>query len=74
MERNVLLMLLPLNNSSASSNLYLQARLNLEQQLGHSIISKDKATDYLPPADSWDEQPNEIDDKEDWNQPFCPYS
>ncbi len=41
------------------------ARLNLEQQLGHSIISKDKATDYLPPADSWDEQPNEIDDKED---------
>lgn len=56
---------LPLNNSSASSNLYLQARLNLEQQLGHSIISKDKATDYLPPADSWDEQPNEIDDKED---------
>ena len=41
------------------------ARLNLEQQLGHSIISKNKATDYLPPADSWDEQPNEIDDKED---------
>ena len=27
------------------------ARLNLEEQLGHSIISREKATDYLPPAD-----------------------
>ena len=27
------------------------ARLSLEEQLGHSIISREKATDYLPPAD-----------------------
>lgn len=41
------------------------ARLNLEQQLGHSIISKDKATDYLPPADRWQELPEEKDDNEE---------
>lgn len=27
------------------------ARLKLEQQIGHSIISKEKASDYLPPTD-----------------------
>lgn len=41
------------------------ARLNLEQQLGHSIISKEKATDYLPPADRWQELPEEKDDIEE---------
>lgn len=40
------------------------ARLNLEQQLGHSIISKEKATDYLPPAERCGEQPEEIGDSE----------
>ena len=38
------------------------ARLNLEEQLGHSIISREKATDYLPPADRWDWLPEEKDD------------
>ena len=40
------------------------ARLNLEEQLGHSIISREKATDYLPPADRWDSLPEEKDDDE----------
>ena len=39
-------------------------RLNLEEQLGHSIISRGKATDYLPPADRWDSLPEEKDDDE----------
>ena len=40
------------------------ARLNLEEQLGHSIISREKATDYHPPADRWDSLPEEKDDDE----------
>lgn len=40
------------------------ARLNLEEQLGHSIISREKATDYLPPADRWDSLPEEKDEDE----------
>ena len=40
------------------------ARLNLEEQLGHSIISREKATDYLPPADRWDSLHEEKDDDE----------
>ena len=40
------------------------ARLNLEEQLGQSIISREKATDYLPPADRWDSLPEEKDDDE----------
>lgn len=40
------------------------ARLNLEEQLGHSIISREKATDYLPPVDRWDSLPEEKDDDE----------
>ena len=40
------------------------ARLNLEEQLGHSIISREKATEYLPPADRWDSLPEEKDDDE----------
>ena len=39
-------------------------RLNLEEQLGHSLISREKATDYLPPADRWDSLPEEKDDDE----------
>ena len=39
-------------------------RLNLEEQLGHSIISREKATDYLPPTDRWDSLPEEKDDDE----------
>ena len=39
-------------------------RLNLEEQLGNSIISREKATDYLPPADRWDSLPEEKDDDE----------
>ena len=39
-------------------------RLNLEEQLGHSIISREKATDYLPPADRWDSLPEAKDDDE----------
>ena len=39
-------------------------RLNLEEQLGHSIISREKATDSLPPADRWDSLPEEKDDDE----------
>ena len=39
-------------------------RLNLEEQLGHSIILREKATDYLPPADRWDSLPEEKDDDE----------
>lgn len=39
-------------------------RLNLEEQLGHSIISREKATDYLPPADRWDSLPEKKDDDE----------
>ena len=41
------------------------ARLNLEEQLGHSIISREKATDYLPPADRWDSLPEEKDEDDD---------
>lgn len=40
------------------------ARLNLEEQLGHSIISHEKATDYLPPADRWGELPEEKNDND----------
>lgn len=38
------------------------ARLNLEEQLGHSIISREKATDYLPPVGRWDSLPAENDE------------
>ena len=41
------------------------ARLNLEEQLGHSIISREKATYYLHPVDHWDSLPEEKDDNED---------
>ena len=40
------------------------ARRNLEEQLGHSIISREKATDYLPTADRLAELPEEKDEDE----------
>ena len=41
------------------------ARKKLEEQIGHSIISKEKASDYLPPTDSREYLPtDDIDDNE----------
>ena len=40
-----------------------EARKKLEEQIGHSIISKEKASDYLPPADRWESLP--ADDEDD---------
>ena len=41
------------------------ARKKLEEQIGHSIISKEKASDYLPPADRWESLPTEDKDDND---------
>jgi hypothetical protein len=38
------------------------ARKKLEQQIGRSVISKEKASDYLPPTDRWQELPEESDE------------
>ena len=38
------------------------ARKKLERQIGHSVVTKDKASDYLPPADRWQELPEETDE------------
>ena len=40
-----------------------EARKKLEEQIGHSVISKEKASDYLPPADRWESLP--ADDEDD---------
>jgi hypothetical protein len=37
------------------------ARKKLELQIGRSVVSSEKASDYLPPADRWEELPEEID-------------
>jgi len=37
------------------------ARKKLERQIGHSVVTKDKASDYLPPADRWGALPEEED-------------
>ena len=37
------------------------ARKKLERQIGRSVVSKEKASDYLPPADKWEELPEETD-------------
>ncbi|MCR5701257.1 MAG: hypothetical protein K6G76_03815, partial [Lachnospiraceae bacterium] len=42
-----------------------EARKKLEEQIGHSIISKEKASDYLPPADSREYLPTEDKDDND---------
>ena len=42
-----------------------EARKKLEEQIGHSIISKEKASDHLPPADRWESlTANDEDDNE----------
>ena len=38
------------------------ARAKLEAQVGHSVISKEKASDYLPPADRWQSLPEDNDE------------
>ena len=38
------------------------ARKKLERQIGHSVVTKDKASDYLPPADRWGALPKEEDE------------
>ena len=35
------------------------ARKKLERQIGHSVVTKDKASDYLPQADRWAALPEE---------------
>ena len=41
------------------------ARKKLEKQIGHSVVSKDKASDYLPPVDRWQELPGEDEEQEE---------
>ncbi len=38
------------------------ARDKLESQLGHSVITRDKASDYLPPSDRYEALPEETDE------------
>ena len=40
------------------------ARKKLESQIGRSVISREKASDYLPPADRIQELPEETEDDE----------
>ena len=42
-----------------------EARKKLEEQIGHSVISKEKASDYLPPADRREYLPTEDKDDND---------
>lgn len=42
-----------------------EARKKLEEQIGHSIILKEKASDYLPPTDSREYLPTEDKDDND---------
>lgn len=37
------------------------ARKKLEFQIGHSVVSSEKASDYLPPVDKWEELPEDTD-------------
>ena len=39
------------------------ARKKLEFQIGHSVVSSEKASDDLPPADRWEELPEDTDVK-----------
>ena len=41
------------------------ARKKLERQIGHSVVTKDKASDYLPPADRCGVLPEEDEEKEE---------
>ena len=58
MERNTRLTLPTLSSSSVSFS------TKLEAQVGHSVISSDKASDYLPPADRWQSLPEEDEDEQ----------
>ena len=40
-----------------------ETRAKIESQTGRSIVSKEKATDYLPPADRWESLPKEDKDE-----------
>ena len=40
-----------------------ETRAKIESQTGRSIVSKEKATDYLPPADRWEALPEEYGDE-----------
>ena len=40
-----------------------EARAKIESQTGRSVVSKEKATDYLPPADRWDALPEDDGDE-----------
>ena len=42
-----------------------ETRAKIEAQTGRSIVTKDKASDYLPQADRMESLP-EIDDEDDW--------
>ena len=43
-------------------------RARIEAQTGKSIVSSEKASDYLPPADRWDSLPEEADTENEENQ------
>ena len=45
-----------------------EARKKLEEQIGHSIISPERASDYLPPADRWASLPEETETENEDNQ------
>jgi hypothetical protein len=38
------------------------ARKKLEKQIGRSVVTKENASDYLPPADRWEALPEETDE------------
>ena len=38
------------------------ARKKLEKQIGRSVVTKEKASDYLPPSDRWEALPEETDE------------
>ena len=41
-------------------------RVRIEAQTGRSIVSSEKASDYLPPSDRWESLPDETE-----NEDFC---
>lgn len=43
-------------------------RARIEAQTGKSIVSSEKASDYLPPADRWDSLPEEADTENEDNK------
>ena len=43
-------------------------RARIEAQTGKSIVSSEKASDYLPPADRWDSLPEETETENEDNQ------